>query len=89
MECKPCVACGERFRPRAQAPRQSFCSTTGCQRERRRQWQRRRRREDPEYRDNQVRAQCAWVERNPDYWKKYRQKNPQYGEEPARVSAPF
>jgi hypothetical protein len=81
MESNPCAACGQPFRPRPQAPAQRFCSSAACQRERRRQWQRTRRREDPEYRDNQAQAQRAWVERNPDYWRKYRQNNPMYERE--------
>ena len=27
---------------------------------------------DPDYRLNQSRAQRAWLDRNPDYWRKYR-----------------
>lgn len=37
-------------------------------RERRRQWQRLKLRIDPDYQDNQTRAQQAWTRRNPDYW---------------------
>jgi hypothetical protein len=81
MESNPCAACGQPFRAPPQAPAQRFCSSAACQRERRRQWQRTRRREDPEYRDNQAQAQRAWVERNPDYWRKYRQHNPMYERE--------
>lgn len=30
---------------------------------------------DPDYRDNQSRVQRAWLDRNPDYWRKYRNNN--------------
>lgn len=29
---------------------------------------------DPDYRDNQSRIQRAWHDRNPDYWREYRDK---------------
>ena len=49
-----------------------------CQRERRRRWQQAKRESDPDYRDNQTRAQHAWQKRNPDYWRQYPLKNPRY-----------
>lgn len=78
MDNRWCTACGSVFLPRAQAPRQSYCSEPACQRERRRIWQKAKRRSDPDYLANQIQAQRAWVERNPDYWATYREKNPQY-----------
>jgi hypothetical protein len=51
-----------------------------CQRERRRCWQRVKRQNDPDYQDNQARAQRAWQKRNPDYWRDYRREHPQYRE---------
>lgn len=73
-----CAACGKVFRVRPQVPDQSYCSDPACQRERKRLWQRKRRSVDPDYRDNQTRAQQAWLARNPDYWRKYRARNLQY-----------
>lgn len=35
---------------------------------------------DPDYQDNQTRAQQAWTQRNPDYWREYRQSHPKYVE---------
>jgi hypothetical protein len=35
---------------------------------------------DPDYAENQLRAQRAWLARNPDYWKTYRSKNLPYSE---------
>ena len=35
---------------------------------------------DSDYQDNQLHAQKAWSERNPDYWKEYRESHPEYVE---------
>jgi len=32
--------------------------------------------EDPDYRENQKLSNQRWKEENPDYWKKYRKRNP-------------
>jgi hypothetical protein len=73
-----CVACGKLFAPRPQAPNQSYCAEQACQRQRKKLWQRERRGTDPDYRDNQARAQAAWLARNPDYWRAYRERRPEY-----------
>lgn len=73
-----CAACGKPFKALPQLPEQSYCSDEACQRERRKLWQRTRRTADPDYRENQARAQEAWLARNPDYWRTYRERNPQY-----------
>lgn len=73
-----CAACGKRFLPRSQSPHQTYCSNPACQRERRRLWQLAKRQNDPDYRDNQARAQAAWLAHNPDYWRKYRADHPEY-----------
>jgi len=75
-----CLACGNWFYPLLQAPNQRFCSAPGCQRERRRRWQQQRLRSDPDYRDNQARAQARWRARHPDYWRQYRASHPAYRE---------
>jgi len=33
---------------------------------------------DPDYRDNQSRNQRAWLDRHPEYWRNYREANPEY-----------
>jgi hypothetical protein len=73
-----CAACGKPFKVLPQVPDQSYCAESACQRERRKLWQRLRRIEDPDYRDNQARAQEAWLARNPEYWRDYRRRNPEY-----------
>ena len=80
MQRRRCAACGARFRPRPQVPKQRFCSQPDCQRERRRRWKRRKRQSDPDYRDNQARAQRAWSERHQEYWREYRGSHPEYRE---------
>jgi len=80
MESRRCTCCGHAFRPRAQSPQQRFCSASACQRERRRRWQQAKRASDPDYRDNQARAQRAWAASHRDYWAEYRQRKPAYRE---------
>lgn len=80
MEFKQCAACGQAFQPRPQVPQQNYCPMPDCQRERRRRWQQVKRQTDPDYQDNQARAQQAWNTRNPDYWREYRSAHPEYAE---------
>jgi len=75
---KLCAHCGKTFLPRPQTPDQSYCSKPQCQKARRKLWLDEKRKSDFIFRDNQARAQKAWMERNPDYWRKYREKNPDY-----------
>jgi hypothetical protein len=77
---KQCQACGHPFTPRSQNPNQKYCTNSECQRERRRRWQQQKRRDDADYRDNDVRAAKAWAIENPEYWKQYRDENPGYAE---------
>ena len=78
MSKKRCSACGRFFQTRPQVPHQSYCSSPGCQRERRREWQHIKLQSDPDYQDNQSRAQQAWSQRNPNYWRDYREAHPAY-----------
>ena len=80
MDCRRCAACGRTFQPHPRVSNQSYCSALECQRERRRRWQRNKMQSDPDYRDNQARAQQAWGERNPEYWRQYRETHPEYVE---------
>lgn len=81
MQIKHCAACGKSFPARTQTPRQRYCSQPDCQRARRSQWQKEKRRNDPDYAENQARAQQAWSNRNSDYWKNYRAAHPDYVEQ--------
>lgn len=78
MTTKICACCGQAFEPRPQVPNQSYCSAPSCQRARRRHWQRDKMQSDPDYRENQLRSQRAWLERHPEYWRNYRDVNPEY-----------
>jgi hypothetical protein len=76
MAPKTCPCCGKTFQPHHKVPNQTYCSSPGCQRQRRQVWDRKKQQSDPEYRDNKNRAQRAWSDRNPGYWRKYRKANP-------------
>ena len=86
---RPCACCGKPFEPCPQVPHQTFCSSSDCQRTRKRLWQQSKLRTDPSYRGNQQDAQRAWRERNPDYWRRYRELRPEHAEHgPDRQSKP-
>ncbi|WP_162057395.1 hypothetical protein [Undibacterium sp. KW1] len=80
MNSKICFACGELFLTRPQNPTQTYCSKKACQLKRRGAWQKLKLQTDTDYRDNQMRAQKAWMKRNPDYWQKYRDTHPSNAE---------
>ena len=74
-----CAACRRSFRVRAQVRgTQRYCAAPACQRVRRKHWQRTKRRTDPDYRENQARAQEAWRDRHPGYWRTYRATHAHY-----------
>ena len=85
MASQRCAGCGKSFHPRPQSPKQTYCSAASCQRERRRRWQQTRRETDPDYRENQARAQHAWAAQHPDYWRAYRAVHAQYCERNRRL----
>ncbi len=68
MEERWCSACGQRFLPRAQCPRQTYCANPACQKTRKLLWQTTKRRTDHDYYENQAKANRAWTKRNPQYW---------------------
>jgi hypothetical protein len=73
-----CVCCGQPFQPRPQNPTQTYCSQPACQRARKRDWQRRKRASDPDYRANDQAAQQAWAQAHPQYWRTWRERHPDY-----------
>lgn len=77
MSNKICACCGLSFEKRPQVPNQTYCSLPVCQRARRQRWQRDKMQTDPDYRDNQSRNQRAWLDRHPEYWRNYREANPE------------
>ena len=70
-----CINCSAIFEQIPQVPNQLYCSKEKCQKERKRQWQEKKRKVDKDYKENQYRAQKAWAERNPNYWREYRKKS--------------
>src|SRR5262245_36456226 len=80
MKWRRCAACGEGFRPCPRVEDQNYCGKEECRRARRRRWQRAKRREDGDYRDNQGRAQRAWAAENSAYWQGYRSGHPDYAQ---------
>lgn len=78
MSIKRCLACAEPFKADARVPNQSYCARQQCQRERKRLWQARKRREDVDYQLAQKQSQKRWQERHPEYWKQYRESHPSY-----------
>jgi hypothetical protein len=73
-----CSACGRLFEPCVKVKSQQYCSGRGCQKERKRRWQAKKRAEDPEYRANQRDAQRRWREKHPHYWRDYRKRHSDY-----------
>lgn len=70
--------CRRLFLPNIRVKNQRYCNKEECRRFRKRQWQRHKLKEDPDYRDNQQRAQQCWAEQNRDYWRRYRDRHPGY-----------
>jgi hypothetical protein len=80
METRHCAACGRAFRPCPRVRDQKYCGEEKCRRTRRRRWQRAKRRDDADYRDNQARAQRCWSGKNSSYWRAYRSEHPEYAQ---------
>lgn len=76
MRSRKCIHCGKSFI--ASRSNQQYCTDTTCRRERKREWQREKLQNDPDYRANQREAQARWREKNPGYHRQYRSKNPEY-----------
>ena len=72
---KRCQGCDCLFYPRL---KQSFCAQNGCQKKRKCLWQREKRSNDLQYRENDADARKAWAEKHRDYWGNYRINHPKY-----------
>ena len=81
MEKRRCGHCGRFFTvcPRV-GERQKFCGRQACQRFRKSQWTREKLKRDEAYRLNQADAQRLWRQKNPGYWREYRQRRAAYTE---------
>jgi hypothetical protein len=71
-----CEYCQCRFTPTRK--NQKYCTNSTCRRRRKREWQKNKLKNDPDYREAQQEAQKRWRKSHPDYWQKYREQNPQY-----------
>lgn len=78
MQKRRCVVCRKTFMPTGRAPKQRFCGDPQCQKERRRRSQKKMRRRDTDYRENDQRSQREWAQKHPGYSKAYRESHPQY-----------
>jgi len=77
MKAVSCCHCGGYFIPDPRQKKPRYCSKLNCQRARKASWQRRKVHDDPAYRSNQKRCQEDWCRDHTDYWKRYREKNPE------------
>ena len=75
---KCCVHCHQSFAVKRN-PKQQYCAQQACQNTRKRFWRKQKRASgDPDYRENQQRANQGWQQRCPDYWHRYREAHPDY-----------
>jgi len=70
--------CRRLFLPNLHVKNHRFCNRKNCQRFRKRQWQRQKMKNDPDYQDDKREAQQRWMEQNRDYWGRYREQHPEY-----------
>ena len=77
MEEFPCCFCGSFFVPSPRHKNQNYCMKQDCRRAKKAALKREKMRTDPEFRLNQQLSNKKWAKANPDYWKRYRQENPE------------
>lgn len=77
MEKRSCVVCAAIFYVLPQCLNQMYCSAPHCQQMRKNRWQQVARK-DPDYQENQQRAQKKWCASHPDYWRTYRAEHAEY-----------
>ena len=70
--------CGVLFTPCPQVPGQIYCSRKECQQDRKNKWNRKKFSTDPDYREYKQASQARRKENNPNYWKEYRARHPDY-----------
>ena len=82
-----CRCCGCWFTARANVANQQYCSRRICQNARRQRWRKQKLLTDPDYKADQYAAQKRWCEKNPDYWKHYRDCHPDCEGKEIRIKA--
>jgi len=75
-----CKHCKEVVLKNPRCPGQAYCGKPDCRKARRREWQRKKIKSDPDYRANQRQSQKQWQEKNKGYWKQYRRQKPDKAE---------
>ena len=75
FKCRHCL-CEKSANPRVK-DKQSYCGDLSCQRARRAAWKRSKLNQDNDYRLNHNESNKSWRQSRPDYWREYRQKNPE------------
>ena len=76
MSERRCRYCEKSFQPSKHQPRQTVCGQTECQKRRRTESRQQKLATDGEYRQVCLDSACKWRAANPEYWKRYREKNP-------------
>ena len=80
MEQIQCVHCGDFFDPSPKHKNQTACKKPECQKAKKADWQRYKMKTDPDYRAGQRHSWQQWARENPDYWRRYRKRNPEKAE---------
>jgi hypothetical protein len=71
-----CRYCEKAFQPSKYQPLQLVCSQASCQKQRKSAYRQQKLTVDSEYRQVCQDSSRKWRSRNPEYWKKYREKHP-------------
>jgi hypothetical protein len=71
-----CRYCQQVFQPSAYHPQQTVCNYPACQRQRQRDYHRRKIASDPVYRQVCLESPRKWRQAHSGYWKQYRQSHP-------------
>ena len=77
MSERRCRYCEKAFHPSKRQPRQTVCSQAECQKKRCAESRRKKLASDGEYRQVCLDSASKWRAANPEYWKRYREKNPE------------
>jgi hypothetical protein len=72
-----CPHCQSWFTPSVYRPQQKVCSRPDCQRQRRREYHRRKQASDADYRQTTRNSQKKWRDAHPDYLRQYRARHPE------------
>jgi len=75
-----CIHCRKSFNPNPRIKNQKYCNEKECQKARKAKWQREKMAKDLDYKSNQKACQQQWQRGQPDYYRDYRAKHPEYVE---------